>query len=91
MLDTRDGHTQMLKSRTIKDAMMLIIYLTGQRLQVDWGAALTGAGLPQLALPSAHLHPHAPQAGNGPDASSFHAPYHAGGPEGSGATQALAA
>ena len=47
----------MLKSRTIKDAMMLIIYLTGQRLQVDWGAALTGAGLPQLALPSAHLHP----------------------------------
>ena len=57
MLDTRGGHTQMLKCRAIENAVMLIIYLTSQGLKVGWRAALAGAGLPWLALPSARLHP----------------------------------
>jgi hypothetical protein len=47
----------MLKCRAIENAVMLIIYLTSQGLKVGWRAALAGAGLPWLALPSARLLP----------------------------------
>jgi len=56
IVGTRDGRSQMLEFSTIKNAVMLIVYLASKGLQMCRWAAPAGTGLPQLILPAAHLY-----------------------------------